>query len=91
MARFKKPVHPPFGIQPTPARRDGPSPCVTGVAAFRNGGIRDDSGGGGGPVGGLYITDGASECQGQAVHFFTRACMRACNARTARICTLAGF
>jgi len=47
MARFKKPVRPPFGIQPAPARRDGPSPCVTGVAAFRNGGIRDDSGGGG--------------------------------------------
>lgn len=46
--------------------------------------------GGGGPVGGLYITDGASECQGQAVHFFALACVRACvYARPGGVCALA--
>lgn len=94
MARFKKPS--PFA---TPSRIPPfstvlPSPCVTGgkgweaVAALRNGGIGDGSGSG--PVGGLYITDGASECQGQAVHFFACTCVRACM-RVQAICTLAGF
>jgi len=62
--------------------------CYEGVAALRNGDIGDGSGGG--PVGGLYITDGASECQGQAVHFFACTCVRACT-RVQAICTLAGF
>lgn len=44
------------------------------MAALRNGDIGDGSGGD--PVGGLYITDGASECQGQAVHFFAYTCVR---------------
>lgn len=29
-----------------------------------------------GSVGGFCITDGASECQGQAVHFFASVCVR---------------
>lgn len=58
------------------------------MAALRNGDIGDGSGGG--PVGGLYITDGASECQGQAVHFFACMCVRVCM-HVQAVCTLAGF
>lgn len=55
------------------------SSSSTGCVGIADGsGSGDGGSGSGGSVGGLYITDGASECQGQAVHFFALACVHTC-------------